>query len=156
MGVDLRNQLITLGLPPDWQNAVEANSTSENGLFGPTVRVGGVGWYRGTSLIRKHPTLGPYSRPMPRALWWALGGGAVSYERGTPVAGARQGRAVDACIRRQQCTRGPPHTRVQVRGTEGGSEHASSPQGESMAEWSGKLVCQEVTIEVGSFRVTAG
>ena len=22
---------------------------------------------------------------MPRALWWSLGGGAVSYERGTPV-----------------------------------------------------------------------
>jgi len=25
--------------------------------------------YRGTSLIRNRPTLGPYSRPMPRALW---------------------------------------------------------------------------------------
>ena len=37
--------------------------------------------YRGTSLIRNNPLLGPYSRLMPRALWW--GGG--SYERGTPV-----------------------------------------------------------------------
>jgi hypothetical protein len=25
-------------------------------------------WYRGTSLIRNRPPLGPYSRPMPRAL----------------------------------------------------------------------------------------
>ena len=29
--------------------------------------------------------LGPYSRPMPRTLRWSYGGGAVSYERGTPV-----------------------------------------------------------------------
>ena len=27
--------------------------------------------YRGTSLTRNRPTLGPYSRPMPRALWWS-------------------------------------------------------------------------------------
>ena len=27
--------------------------------------------YRGTSLIRNSPPLGPYSRPMPRALWWS-------------------------------------------------------------------------------------
>ena len=34
--------------------------------------------YRGTSLIRNSPPLGPYrgpySRPMPRALWWSEGG----------------------------------------------------------------------------------
>ena len=40
--------------------------------------------YRGTSLIRNTPLLGPYSRntwgPMV-----VLGGGAVSCERGTPV-----------------------------------------------------------------------
>ena len=30
------------------------------------------------------PPLGPYSRPMPRALWWSWGV-AISYERGTPV-----------------------------------------------------------------------
>jgi len=41
--------------------------------------------YRGTSLIRKLPPLGPYRSPMPRALRWSYGGGAVSYERGTPV-----------------------------------------------------------------------
>jgi len=41
---------------------------------------------RGTSLIRQTPPVGPYSRPMPsRALRWSYGGGAVSYERGTPV-----------------------------------------------------------------------
>jgi len=27
--------------------------------------------YRGTSLIRNNPPVGPYSRPMPRALWWS-------------------------------------------------------------------------------------
>ena len=26
------------------------------------------------SLIRKHPPLGPYRRPMPRPLWWLYGG----------------------------------------------------------------------------------
>ena len=31
--------------------------------------------YRGTSPIRKHPPLGPFSRPMPRALWWSSGVG---------------------------------------------------------------------------------
>ena len=42
-----------------------------------------VSLYRGTSLIRNTPTslirntplLGPYSRTMPRALWWSLEGG---------------------------------------------------------------------------------
>ena len=31
--------------------------------------------YRGTSLIRKRLTVGPYSRPMPMALWcsWVCG-----------------------------------------------------------------------------------
>ena len=31
--------------------------------------------HRGTSLIRKHLPLGPCSSPMPRTLWWSLGGG---------------------------------------------------------------------------------
>ena len=31
--------------------------------------------YRGISLIRKRRPLGPYSSPMPRALWWYGGGG---------------------------------------------------------------------------------
>ena len=29
--------------------------------------------YRGISLIRNSPPLGPYSRPMLRTLWWSLG-----------------------------------------------------------------------------------
>ena len=41
--------------------------------------------YRGISPIRNSTPLGPYSRTMPRALWWPYEGGAVSYERGTPV-----------------------------------------------------------------------
>ena len=32
--------------------------------------------YKGTSLIRNSAFLVPYSRNMPRALWWSLGGGA--------------------------------------------------------------------------------
>jgi len=31
--------------------------------------------YRGTSLTRNSAPLGPYSRTMPRALWWSEGGG---------------------------------------------------------------------------------
>jgi hypothetical protein len=37
-----------------------------------------------TIYSRKGILLGPYSRAMPRALWWP-GGAAVSCERGTPV-----------------------------------------------------------------------
>ena len=33
------------------------------------------GFDRGTSLTRNRLLLGPYSRAMPRALWWPLGGG---------------------------------------------------------------------------------
>jgi len=33
------------------------------------------GDYRGTSLVRNNPTLGPYRKPMSRALWWSYGGG---------------------------------------------------------------------------------
>ena len=31
--------------------------------------------YRGTSLIRNSLPLGPFSRTLPRALWWSWGGG---------------------------------------------------------------------------------
>jgi len=31
--------------------------------------------YRGTSLIRNRLPLGPYGKPMTRALWWSQGGG---------------------------------------------------------------------------------
>ena len=42
--------------------------------------------YRATSLIQNCHSLGPYSRHIRRALRWSQGGGgALSYERGTPV-----------------------------------------------------------------------
>ena len=31
--------------------------------------------HSGTSLIRNTPLLGPYSRTIPRVLWWSQGGG---------------------------------------------------------------------------------
>jgi len=39
--------------------------------------------YRGTSLTRKRPPLGPYRRPMPQDLGGSYGGGR--FKRGTPV-----------------------------------------------------------------------
>ena len=33
--------------------------------------------YRGTSVIRNSAPLGPFSRIMPRALWWSYGGGGI-------------------------------------------------------------------------------
>ena len=42
--------------------------------------------YRGTSLITNRLLLGPYSSPVRRGIGWSKGGGAVSYERGNPVA----------------------------------------------------------------------
>ena len=47
--------------------------------------------YRGTLQIKNSAPPGPYSRTMPRALWWSYGGGAVSYERGTPVLAGERG-----------------------------------------------------------------
>ena len=38
----------------------------------PTPTTPAAAAYRGTSLIRKRHPLGPYGRPMPRALWWPL------------------------------------------------------------------------------------
>ena len=46
---------------------------------------------RSTSLIRSSAPLGPYSRNISGALWRPWGGGAVSYDRGTP------------CMRAQFC-----------------------------------------------------
>ena len=39
-------------------------------LPAPCVAQGELERYRGTSLIRNNPLLGPYIRTMPRALWW--------------------------------------------------------------------------------------
>jgi hypothetical protein len=40
----------------------------------PDPNPGGVG-YRGTSLMRGTPLIGPYRRTIPRVLWWSQGGG---------------------------------------------------------------------------------
>ena len=54
---------------------LEAGSLLEAGGTHPTSLSAKMGQgYRGTSLIRKHLFLGPYSRAMPRALWWLYGG----------------------------------------------------------------------------------
>ena len=59
----------------------------------------GVGVCRGTSLIRNCAPLVPYSRAVPRALWWSqVGGGAVSYERGTKTVQKRFGELAEPTI----------------------------------------------------------
>jgi len=47
--------------------------------------------YRGTSLIRNSPPLGPYSRTMSRVLWRSWGGGG-SYERRSALRSCSQTR----------------------------------------------------------------
>ena len=63
----------------------DAAAASVNANFSCSVEVY---IYRGTSLIRNCPPLGPYSRPTPLVV---LGGAAVSDERGTPVCVSRGG-----------------------------------------------------------------
>ena len=83
-------------------------------------------WYRGTLLMRNFHSLGPYRRPLPRALRWSWGGGAVSYERGTPVVvhhslRIRTGAGIHGCrgrINQGLCLRGMEET----GGTGGGGE----------------------------------
>ena len=57
------------------------------GVWASGSRVNGLGSgvYRGTSLIRHNAPLGPYSRDYAWSPTAVLGGGAVSYERGTSV-----------------------------------------------------------------------
>ena len=43
--------------------------------------------YRGTSLIRNAPLLGPYSRTIPRVAWWSYGGGLFLMSEVPPCAG---------------------------------------------------------------------
>jgi len=51
----------------------QGRSTDLTGLLARIRSAAGgtIGVYRSTSLIRKRRPLGPYSRPMPRALWWS-------------------------------------------------------------------------------------
>ena len=44
-------------------------------MYAPQPRLCLSGTYWGTSLIRNNPSLGPYRRLMPRALWWSYRGG---------------------------------------------------------------------------------
>jgi hypothetical protein len=45
----------------------------------PRVLLANACWPTGVpSHMRNCPSLGPYSRPMPRALWWSQGGGGTS------------------------------------------------------------------------------
>ena len=64
--------------------------------------------YRGTSLIRNSPLLGPYSRTVSRALWWPPGGGLFLISEvplygvtsGSPqVEDSRVGRSARALVR---------------------------------------------------------
>ena len=61
--------------------------TPPSALVPPPILVEGLGFmvYRGTSPIRNSAPLGPCRRTMPTAPWKSLRGGAVSFERGTPV-----------------------------------------------------------------------
>ena len=43
--------------------------------------------YRGTSLIRNHPLVGPYGRTMPRVLGWSKGGGLFLIREITTASG---------------------------------------------------------------------
>jgi len=58
-----------------------------------------------TSLIRNSAPLTPYRRAMLRALWWSSRGGAVSYERGTPVGLNLAARACEPTAERCSSTR---------------------------------------------------
>ena len=68
---------------PSWKKRRDLKRVSNLPPAAPaSMRHGSI--YRGILLIRDHLPLGPYSRALPRALWWYQGG-AFSYERGTPV-----------------------------------------------------------------------
>ena len=57
--------------------AICANVVSRVVLRRACLLEAGLSTYRGTSLMRKLLSLGPYSRHMPRALCWFYGGGGV-------------------------------------------------------------------------------
>ena len=58
MGVDCMNHPFAPGLPP-----------GPGGTREERAEVGAEAGPGDTSLIRNRPTLGPFGRPMPRALW---------------------------------------------------------------------------------------
>jgi len=46
----------------------DVSLASDRQLFSLTVRTV---YYRGASLIRNTPLIGPYSRTIPRVIWWS-------------------------------------------------------------------------------------
>ena len=64
--IDLR---FAPGLPPGWPRFENAETPQDASSEEIPQDV-----YRGTSLIRNGAPLGPYSRNVPRALWWSQGG----------------------------------------------------------------------------------
>ena len=84
------------GPPVHIQRPSTASSTRETSIYGLQYTLNvhlllGIMRLRAGSpvqgyLAHKKPRpQGPFSRTIPRALWWPYGGGAVSYERGTSV-----------------------------------------------------------------------
>jgi len=57
--------------------SVECLAFRIKGIYGCICSSQKVTVYRGTSLIRKRPPLGPYSSRMPRGLGWSCGGGRL-------------------------------------------------------------------------------
>ena len=53
------------------QRLLEHEDRQAVGVYSRPAPMGRGSPYRGTSLIRNRPHLGPYSRPMPRALRWS-------------------------------------------------------------------------------------
>ena len=80
--------------------------------------------YRGTSLIRKRRPVGPYSRTMPWALWKSWGG-AVSYDRGTPVLVIRPGRGAKHVDFRRRFS--PRKVDVRLPGKGNSNSHGARP-----------------------------
>jgi len=62
--------------PPEEETFISTNTPTS--LYTPL--------HRGTSVVRNHPPLGPYRRPIPRDLRGSLGGWALSHRPGNPVA----------------------------------------------------------------------
>ena len=73
--------------PPFWTFSKFSLNFAASALSGFGVMV----CARGVPYIRNSAPLGPYSRNIPRALWWSLER-AVSYERGTHAARFRAER----------------------------------------------------------------
>ena len=72
----VKNAGATTVFPQNSANRRDVAGYGEDGWFGKCVhsRSATLPHYRGTSLIRNTPPVGPYSSLMPRALRWSWGG----------------------------------------------------------------------------------